>query len=209
MLDLDTEERTEFKKMIPYNTGMKRLILPEYGRLVQTMAEAALQIEDRELRKEYAALVVDVMKAVMQEKSKEPDEKKYWDHLHIMTDFKLDIDGPYPQPQPEAIGKKPEKIPYASGLSERRHYGGVLQKMIQKVAMMENSEEKDLYVDLLSNHIKKMLTINNPENSTDEHVFKDLADMSNGRIQLSPEIFTLLEFKNDKPAKSNSKKKNK
>ena len=82
-----------------------------------------------------------------------------------------------------------------------------LQKMIEEVARMENSEKKDYYVDLLSNHIKKLLTLNNPENANDEHVFRDLAEMSEGQIVLSPEMFSLLDFKEDKLNKSNKKKK--
>ena len=193
--------------MIPYNTGMNKLVLPEYGRLVQDLALAALEIEDKELRTEFSQMVVEVMKSVLQDKSKDHDEKKYWDHLHIITGFKLDIDGPFPSPEKEIINKKPEKVPYTSSSFNRRHYGLTLQRMIEKVAQMENSEEKDLYVDLISNHIKKLLTLNNPENANDERVFKDIADISNGRIEMSPEDFTLLEFKEDKQNNKTSKKK--
>lgn len=207
MLNDDNINRSEFKRMIPYNTGMARLVLPEYGRLVHDMATAALDIEDRALRTEYAYMVVDVMKSVLQEKNKEHDDKKYWDHLHIITDFNLDIDGPYPRPEQETVNKKPEKVPYTSTNFTRRHYGLVLQKMIEKVSQMENSEERDLYVDLISNHIKKILTLTHPESANDDHVFQDLADMSNGRIELSPEIFTLPEYKEDKLNNKSKKKK--
>lgn len=195
--------------MIPYNTGMKKLILPEYGRLVQEMAIAALEIEDREIRSEYAAMIVEVMKSVLQDKNKDHDEKKYWDHLHIITGFGLDIDGPFPKPEREIVNQKPRKIPYTSTNFKYRHYGLTLQKMIEKVARMENSEERDLYVDLISNHIKKLLTLNNPESANDGHVFKDLADISNGRIELTEELFSLPEYKEDKPQNNKQNKKKK
>ena len=207
MQNEDLGNNGAIKRMIPYNTGMEKLVLAEYGRLVHDMARAALGIEDRQLRTEFAFLVIEVMKSVLQEKNKDHDDKKYWDHLQIITDLKLDIDGPYPMPERETVNKKPEKVPYTSTSFNRRHYGLVLQRMIEKVAQMENSEEKDLYVDLISNHIKKLLTLNNPESANDEHVFKDLADISNGRIEVSPEFFTLLEFKEDKPNNKTKKKK--
>lgn len=207
MQDFNSGENQEIKRMIPYNTGMKKLVLHEYGRLIHELADAALKIEDRELRTEFAAMVVDAMKSTVQDKSKDHDDKKYWDHLHIMTGFQLDIDGPYEAPQAEAINKKPEKIPYTASSFGRRHYGLVLQKMIRNVAAMENGEEKDLYVDLLSNHVKKLLTINNPENANDSQVFKDIAEISNGCIVLSPDLFSLLEYKEDKQTKQSKKKK--
>lgn len=207
MLNQNIENDTDFKRFIPYNTGTEKLALPEYGRLVHQMANAALTIEDIDLRTEFAQMVIDLMKSVMQDKNKDSDDKKYWDHLHIITDFKLQINGPYPAPEPEVVNKKPAKVPYTTSSFGRRHYGLTLQKMIEEVARMENSEQKDYYVDLLSNHIKKLLTLNNPENANDEHVFKDLAEMSEGQIVLSPEMFSLLEFKEDKLNKSNKKKK--
>lgn len=184
------------------------MILPEYGRIVHDLAEICVSISDRDERNHFAGEIVEIMKSATQEKGKEPDEKKYWDHLYILSGRRLDIDYPYGVPDEEVITLKPKKIPYGAGRFERRQYGHIVQDMIKKVALMENSEEKDIYVELLANQLKKLQTMNNPENASDNHVFADIAEISNGSIQLSEEMFTLLDFKEEKNNKNQKKKKN-
>lgn len=194
--------------MIPYNTEMKSLVMPEYGRLVQQMVDICTGLEDRDERNALAATIVNIMKSVVQEKGKTEDDKKYWDHLFLISGYSIDIDSPYGRPSQAELTPKPEKIPYSSSSFNRRHYGHILQKMIRNIAMMENSEEKDMYVELLSNQIKKQLILNNPENANNERVFADLADMSGGNIVLTEEVFPLPEYKTEKAAKNAKHKKN-
>lgn len=192
--------------MIPYNTELKKLALPEYGRLIQQMADVCVTIEDRDQRNEFAALIVEAMKSVLQEKGKTEDDKKYWDHLYIISGNRLDIDSPYGIPQEGEINPKPAKIPYISSDFGKRHYGRIMQKMVKNVASMANSEAKDMYVELLSNHIKKLLVMNNPENANDQRVYSDLSEMSDGNINVADDVFDLPEYIEDKPAKSKKKK---
>ena len=44
--------------MLTYNTQLKKLLLPEYGRNIQQMVDHCLTIEDREERKESRGRVV-------------------------------------------------------------------------------------------------------------------------------------------------------
>lgn len=193
--------------MIPYNTGLEKLILPEYGRIVHELTRQCVEIENREQRNAMASSIVELMKAAVQEKGREADEKKYWDHLFLISDKKLDIDYPQGTPSEELIMTTPKKLPYSFNGPDRRQYGKVLQQMVFAIAKMENGEDKDFLVDLIANHIKKIQTINNPESAFDEHVFSDLAEMSKGSIVLSPEFFTLLNFAQEKPQTKNQKKK--
>lgn len=192
--------------MIPYNTELKKLVLPEYGRLIQQMVDVCVGMEERDERNSFAAGIVEAMKLVLQEKGKTEDDKKYWDHLYIISDGKLDVDYPYGMPSPGELNPKPEKLPYTSSDFSRRHYGKILQKMVKSVASMENSEAKDMYVELLSNHIKKLLVMNNPENANDQRVYSDLSEMSGGNINVGIDIFDLPEYVEDKPAKTKKKK---
>lgn len=192
--------------MIPYNTDLKKLALPEYGRLIQQMVDVCVGIEDRDERNAFAAAIVESMKSLLQEKGKSDDDKKYWDHLYIISDHRLDIDSPYGTPTAGELNPKPEKLPYSASDFNRRHYGRILQKMVKEVAEMENSEAKDMYVELLANHIKKLLVMNNPENANDQRVYADLADMSGGNINVGNDIFDLPEYIEDKPVKSKKKR---
>ena len=37
---------------------------------------------------------------------------KLWDHLHIMSNFELDLDSPYPKPEVEKLKEKPKRMSY-------------------------------------------------------------------------------------------------
>ncbi|MCH5217097.1 MAG: DUF4290 domain-containing protein [Muribaculaceae bacterium] len=194
--------------MIPYNTDLKKLVLPEYGRIVHDMVQICKTLEDRDERNRFAAAIVDTMKAMTQEKGKQNDDRKFWDHLYVIAENDIDIDSPFGVPDANAVNPRPGKIPYVSSDFGRRHYGKVLQKMVHEVALMPNSEEKDACVELLANHVKKLLTINNAEYANDERVYADLQAISSGSIALEEGIFDLPEYKEEKPAKNQKKKKN-
>ena len=82
-----------------YNTGRTKLIIPEYGRNVQQMALHLFEIKDRKERNRAAQTVIQTMTQVHPyAKDSEELRSKLWDHLYIITDYKLDVDGPYPKP---------------------------------------------------------------------------------------------------------------
>lgn len=194
--------------MIPYNTDLEKLVLPEYGRLVHQMVNACKEIEDREMRNHLASAIVDTMKTMTMEKGKFSDDRKYWDHLYLISGGVLDVDYPYGPPEPSAINASPSKLPYDMSDFQGKHFGRILHKLVHEVALMPNSADKDACVELLANHIKKLLTINNTENADDRKVYSDLETLSNGSISLGEGIFDLPEYKEEKPAKSQKKKKN-
>ena len=89
-----------------YNTQKKKLLLPEYGRNIQKMVDYLLTIEDREERTRAAKTVIDVMGNLYPHLRDVPDFRhKLWDHLAIMSEFKLDIDTPYPLQTTGETGK--------------------------------------------------------------------------------------------------------
>lgn len=193
--------------MIPYNTKQEKLVLPEYGRIVHEMVKICTTIEDRDLRNEFAAQIVETMKSMTQEKGKMSDDRKYWDHLFIISNSELDVDSPYGKPGTNVINQSPNKIPYSNSDFGRRHYGNIIQKMVHQVALMPNSQEKDACVELLANHIKKLLVMNNTEHAEDSRVYNDLNLISGGSIAVEEGIFDLPEFKEDVNSKSQKRKK--
>lgn len=194
--------------MIPYNTGLEKLAFPEYGRLVHEMVKVCSALDDRQQRNILATSIVETMKAMTQEKGKLPDDRKYWDHLYLISEGKLDIDYPYGKPDESELNPRPVKIPYSGTDFGRRHYGNILQRLVHQVALMPNSEDKDACVELLANHIKKLLVMNNSENANDAMVYADLDAISSGSIAVEEGVFDLPEFKEDKPVKGQKRKKN-
>lgn len=197
--------------MIPYNTGIEKLLFSEYGRHIQDMVTHCLSIEDREARNACAASIIDTM-ATLVPSNVGPggDRKKLWDHLNIMSGFKLDIDWPEGVTTEEVLHPEPGQIPYSASLSGLRHYGRLIQIMARKVAEMENSPEKDVAVQMVATYMKKLLIMNNPQAASDAKVFQDLAIFTEGAIDIDPATFPLGDFPDlETPIQKAKKKKRK
>ena len=102
-----------------YNTSLPRLIIPEYGRNIQRMIDYAISIEDREKRNVAANAIMQVMGQLNPHLRDFADFKhKLWDHIFIISDFKLDVDSPYPRPTAETFKTKPELVKLIPGFTE-------------------------------------------------------------------------------------------
>ncbi len=166
-----------------YNTEEKRLALPEYGRNIQNMVDHCLTIEDREERKRCANTIINIMGNMFPHLRDVNDFKHIlWDHLAIMADFKLDIDYPYEIVKKEDLHSRPPRVPYGIHRMRFRHYGRTMELLVHKASEMEASKEKDVLVKMLANHMKKSYLIWNKDSVDDRKIFKDLDELSEGRI---------------------------
>ena len=169
-----------------YNTQQRKLPLPEYGRSVQNMVDHALTIEDRAERQRCANTIVNIMGGMFpQLRDMEDYRHKLWDHLAIMSDFKLDIDYPYEVIKKENLNDKPDCVPYTNSSMHYRHYGKLLEKMLQKWQEMPEGEEKDRLIVYLANHMKKALTAWNKEAVDDEKILKDIMEYTHHEVPLT------------------------
>lgn len=177
---------------LPYNTQMPKLALPEYGRNIQNMVDHCLTIEDREERTNCANSIIQTMGNLFPHLRDVNDFKHIlWDHLAIMSDFKLDIDYPYEIIKKEELHVKPEPMPYPDNQMSYKHYGATIQNLIGYCRTIEDEEEKMRLALLIANQMKKSYFAHNKE-TDDVKIFKDLRDMSGGEIMLNPEQVTLI-----------------
>ena len=175
-----------------YNTQRKKMELPEYGRSVQNMVDHALTIEDREERQRCADTIVNIMGGMFPHLRDVPDFKhKLWDHLAIMSDFKLDIDYPFEIVKKEDLVVKPEQLAYPNADFRYRHYGRFLEGMVKKAVEIEDEEEKKQLINLLAIQMKKDLNNWNKEGIEDQKIVDDLREYSNGAIDLNVEDLRL------------------
>ena len=167
-----------------YNSKRKKMPLPEYGRNIQNMVDYLLTIEDRDKRNRAAKTVIDVMGNLNPHLRDVADFKhKLWDHLAIMADFQLDIDYPYTPPSPSLLLEKPKTVPYTQHDIKYKHYGRVLEKMIDEATKFEDGELKEALVLMLANHMKKSYLVWNKDAVADEKILKDLTELSNRRLK--------------------------
>ena len=172
--------------MMEYNTNQKKLALPEYGRSVQKMVDHALTIEDREERQKCAQTIVRIMGSMFPNTRNLPDyERKLWDHLAIMSDFMLDIDYPFEVIKKEEFRTPPERIPYQTGEIRNRHYGRIVEAMIEHACTLEEGEEKEQLVELILVQMKKNYIAWNKDGVEDSKILEDLRIYTKGAIDIN------------------------
>lgn len=196
--------------MIPYNTDLKPITLPEFGRNVQGMIDYCVSIPDRDERTKCAFTIADIMANLFPELvGADHNYSQIWDQINIISRFQLDIDFPCDVVTVDRLNPKPEKIPYTASAMRYRHYGKSIEKMIEKVANMEDGEEKDILISLIAHHMKKLMLIHNKEGVDDAKILRDLKEYSDGKIDLDPHTYLLHEFKEATPVNPPKGKKKK
>lgn len=178
-----------------YNTQKTKLTMPEYGRNIQNMVDHCVGIEDPEERKRCANTVIDVM-GNMFPHLRDVNNFKHilWDHLAIMSDFKLDIEYPYEVIKREELYSAPGKIDYSRPTMKYRHYGKIMEKIIDIAAKMEDGDKKIQLVKMIASQMKKSYVQWN-KNVEDEKIYGDLAELSGGKIKLTSEDYVIPDVK--------------
>lgn len=176
-----------------YNTQLKRMVLPEYGRNVQSMVDHALTIEDKAERTRCAQSIINIMGNLFPHLRDVEDFKhKLWDHLAIMSDFKLDIDYPYEIIRKENLHTHPEKVAYSLPRIRYRHYGKFVEQMLEKARQMEDSPERRQLLTMLAHQMKRSyLSMTRESEVDDEKILNDIKEYTDGAISLDPQTFRL------------------
>lgn len=184
-----------------YNSTREKLILSEYGRNVQNMVDYICTLPTLEERNRHAQVVIDLMGFLNPHLRDVSDFKhKLWDHLHIISDFKIDVDSPYPKPVPGAIHAKPETLPYPQHRIRYKHYGHIIEKMLEKAKKIQDPERQKTMLQALANFMKMAYVSWNKDSVQDEHILEDLKELSNGELVLDENIsLTKVEFKTPPP----------
>jgi hypothetical protein len=186
-----------------YNSQRSKMNISEYGRNIQKMIEYIMTIEDREKRNKLTRATIQVMGQLNPHLRDVNDFKhKLWDHLFIMSNFKLDVDSPYPIPSPETLTRKPERLSYATNNITFRHYGRHIERMIEKAKEFPEGEEKDALIKMIANHLKKSYLTWNRDAVTDEEIASHLERLSQGKLTLDEKV----KLSNTQDILSNGKK---
>ncbi|GAB4130351.1 MAG: DUF4290 domain-containing protein [Raineya sp.] len=175
-------------KMHEYSNS-DTLLLKEYGRNIQKLVEYVQTIEDRNERTRKAYLIVEMMKQIHPNYKEVQDiPSKFWDDLFIISHFQLDVDSPFPMPEKDAIGKPPQKVEYSHNNIKFRHYGKNIQMLIEKVGSMPETEEKKDLELLLFRLFKAFCLSWQKENIEDNVLVEHIRLLSDGKINISPEL---------------------
>jgi hypothetical protein len=169
-----------------YNTQRKKMALPEYGRNVQKMVDHIKTIEDRDERNRAAKTIISIMGNLNPHLRDVGDFKhKLWDHLSLIANFELDIDSPYPVPEPSKFVEKPQQVPYRQGEIKYLHYGRIIELMIDAASEMEDGDEKEYFTTLIVNQMKKSYITWNRAQVADEVIIGNMKLLSRGRLKMT------------------------
>jgi hypothetical protein len=174
------------------------------------MVEHVVSIEDRQKRLKMADALITVMEILNPSVKDQADYKqKLWDHLFIISDFKLDVDGPYPAPEQTKIHQKPQRVEYPTLPIKFRFYGRNLQFMVQKATSIENPDLKAEFLNLLASFMTNSSRNWNNENLNNQQLAEHLEALSQNKLKVNPEELEItLEQRKKKFYKHNNNNNN-
>ncbi len=195
-----------------YNTQRPKLRVPEYGRNIQLLVEQIVHIPNREIRTQAAFEMVSLMAQQNPNFRNQPEMvQTLWEHLFIISDFKLDVDSPFPPPDEQNIHVKPDRklVDYPGSKMKYHFYGKNVELMIDSILKMEDGSEKDKLSKELGSYMRVCYKIWNDEKVSDSLIINHLKELSGGKIVLDnlPEPVKLNGPKNSHELTKKKKKK--
>ncbi|MEO5908583.1 MAG: DUF4290 domain-containing protein [Ginsengibacter sp.] len=173
-----------------YNTTRNHLTIREYGRHIQKMAEYVLTLEDREKRQKNANALVELMGFLNPHlKNVEDFRHKLWDHLFLITDFKLDVDSPYPIPTRETLRPTPDPLPYPKRYPKYNHLGKNIEIIIDKALSEEDPEKRQGFANSIAYYMKLTYSNWHKELVHDDNIQTELSAITKGQLEFNNRPF--------------------
>ena len=196
---------------IKYNTEQEELKISEYGRNIQEYVQLICKMEDKEKRTKLANGLVSIISFMNPTlKQQVGYEQIIWDHLHIIADFKLDVDCPFPVPELAEVFAKPDPLGYDTNRIRFRFYGRNLQLMVEKAVTMEEGEDKTSFVNIIASFMFNSSRNWNDENLSNDVIADHILTLSKGKLTVVPEelnitIEAIHKRSNNNRSKNNNK----
>jgi hypothetical protein len=190
-----------------YNTEREQLIIPEYGRHVQKMINHATTLSDKVEQQKCVDAIIAFM-GQMNPHLRDVKEftHKLWDHLHIMSDFKLEIESPYAKPEIAKLEERPEKMTYPGNKIRFSYYGNTIETMIATAIKMD-ADKKEIMTGMIANQMKKSYILFNASSVDNNMIRLHLKQMSSNQLTLADD-FEFIRSASVRPDGGNSNKKN-
>ncbi len=170
-----------------YNTQRKKLKFMDYGRSVEGLIQYAQTIEDREQRNQAAQSIVEIMSRVLPRSRENAGwKRRMWDHMMVLSNWQLDVDWPVwagrrPEIKPEeTMEMRPRQMEYKTKRLKYRHYGRIIEKMVDRAKSMPESPERDELASQLIGAMKNSFSNWNNSSIESDMVYDHLYEMSDG-----------------------------
>ena len=173
-----------------YNTTRNHLTIREYGRHIQKMVEYVLTLEDREKRQKNAYALIELMGFLNPHlKNVEDFRHKLWDHLFLISDFKLDVDSPYPIPTRETLKARPNRLGYPKRYPRYNHLGKNIEIVIDKALQEEDVEKRQGFANAIAYYMKLTYSNWHKELVHDDNIQTELSAITKGELEFNNRPF--------------------
>jgi hypothetical protein len=174
--------------MHEYNSSLDYITLREYGRNVQNIVQFIKQQPDKEVRTRLTYTLVELMKQVSPTVKDYPEyEQKLWDDIFIMAEFDLDVDSPFPMPEPTLQVKPPGKVDYPKNNIRYKHYGRSVELLVKNAMEIEDPEERENAIIYLGKLMKTFFSTWNKDSIDDGVILKNIKELSGGKLYIDIE----------------------
>lgn len=181
---------TKRDDILTYNSSRTPLIMKEYGRHIQQMVNYLLTIEDKEKRQRNANTLIELMGFLNpQLKNVEDFRHKLWDHLFLISDFKLDVESPYPIPTREELKQKPEPLSYPKRHPKYSHLGKNIESVINKALVEQDPEKKQEFANAIAYYMKLTYSNWHKELVHDDNIQSELSSITDGELEFNNKPF--------------------
>jgi len=180
----------EHVESMEYNTTRNHLIMREYGRHIQKMVEYVTSLEDTEQRQKNAYALIELMGFLNPHlKNVEDFRHKLWDHLFLISDFKLEVESPYPIPTRETLKTKPEPLDYPKRYPRYNHLGKNLELVIDKALQEQDPEKKQGFANAIAYYMKLTYSNWHKELVHDDNIQSELNSITEGALEFNNRPF--------------------
>jgi hypothetical protein len=170
-----------------YNTSRPKIKYLEYGRGLQKVIEKLILVEDDDVRTRGVMAVINMMGQLNPNlKTYEDYKQKIWDHLILISEFKLRVNSPYPFPDPLDKREIPH-LDYPKNNLRDKTYGKGVERMVEKAVKVEDEEKRKEFARIIANYLKMIQSHWNREVITDEIAKYDLQRISKGQLAVGNE----------------------
>ena len=168
-----------------YNSQLPHIVLKEYGRNIQKIAEHIATLPTEEERLSKSKTLIKLMKQLNPKLRDSQDiETKLWHHLHLVANSTLNIGE-----DKAAIAKEdnitPDKVPYLTGAVKSKHFGMNIQRIAEDTSKIEDPKERDEAISYLGKLMKRYYQACHGERLEDEVIVEQMSALTNGRLQVS------------------------
>ena len=194
-------------QLMEYNSEKENLVIPAYGRHVQSLINYTKTIEDDADRQAFAErIVVLMMQMNPQSKNIQDYKERLWKHLFRIADYDIKVSAPEGLViSKEEAQKKPAKIDYPRSKPRFRHYGNNVHFLVEKASKMEDEEKKAAFAISIATYMKLAYkTWSREHYVNDEIIKKDLMSLSNGALKIPENVSLDLTVSPSKTRKKRS-----